>query len=344
MHGVTAPEDDADRCREDVRRLLEQIRPVAFLPLDDAAVWLASGCEDDVTIAGPTGPRIAAALDKRLQLEIARECGLPVPETTVVQAVRDVHAPRYPVVIKPARALCVKDGRLTRPTGVVCADDAELARAGDRLWQPPLLVQPLLRGVGEGLFGHAGPSGVRGWSAHRRIRMVNPLGSASCACESRPVDPELIEPAEHFLRRLGWRGLFMLEFLRDESGRPWLMELNGRTWGSLALARRRGLDYPAWTVRGALDPDYEPEVPSYAPELVCRHLGGELAHVAFVARGAPSRGLDSWPRLWPTIRSLARTSRRERFYNWNRSQPDVLLAETVATIGLYARRAVAGRR
>jgi hypothetical protein len=37
-------------------------------------------------------------------------------------------------------------------------------------------------------------------------------------------------------------------------------------------------------------------------------------------------------------------SRRDRLYNWNRSQPDVLLADTLDTLGFYARRAAGGWR
>ena len=46
-----------------------------------------------------------------------------------------------------------------------------------------------------------------------------------------------------------WRGMFMLEFLRAKDGTAWFMELNGRPWGSMALARRSGLEYPAWALR-----------------------------------------------------------------------------------------------
>ena len=56
--------------------------------------------------------------------------------------------------------------------------------AGSWHEEEPLLAQPLLRGVGEGLFGLAGPEGLMALSAHRRIRMVNPQGSGSSACAS----------------------------------------------------------------------------------------------------------------------------------------------------------------
>ena len=70
------------------------------------------------------------------------------------------------------------------------------------------------------------------------------------------------------------------------------MELNGRAWGSMALARRRGFEYPAWNVQAALDPDFVPVEPTDPPEILARHLGMELAHLAFVARGPQSKALD----------------------------------------------------
>src|SRR5437764_15014473 len=121
--------------------------------------------------------------------------------------------------------------------------------------------------------------------------MVNSQGSASSACRSQAVDGSRREAAARFLLDARWTGLFMLEFLRDTSGDAWLMELNGRPWGSLALARRRGLEYPAWAVAAALDPAFQPPVPDALPEIVCRHLGLEPVHLAFGARGPQSAAL-----------------------------------------------------
>ncbi len=53
----------------------------------------------------------------------------------------------------------------------------------------------------------------------------------------------------------------------------------------MALAVRRGLDYPAWAVRLAVDPAFEPPTTVAAEHLAARHLGRELLHLAFVARG-----------------------------------------------------------
>jgi len=345
LHEVAAPEQGVEQTLEDLRRLVRSLEPAAFLPLDDGSVLLAGALEKDgLTIAGVTGRQAEYALDKALQVEAAREAGLLVPPTTVVSEAAALKVDDYPAFVKPARALYELEGRLARPTGKVVADQQELERAAQEEWYPPLLVQPLLEGTGEGLFGIVTKEGMTALSAHRRVRMLNPQGSASSACESIEVDEELVAPTERFLNAIGWSGLFMVELLRDAEGRGWFMELNGRAWGSMALARRRGFEYPAWTVSATLDPDFVPVAPTDPPDILARHLGMELAHLAFVLRGPQSKALTSWPRFWPTVREMTRTSRRNRLYNWRRSEPDVLVADTWSFVRFFAGRVLRPER
>jgi predicted ATP-grasp superfamily ATP-dependent carboligase len=250
-----------------VRALCGTLTPTALLPLDDKALWVCSQLKEGPTLlAGASGSAADYALDKNLQLELGARVGLPVPPTEVlIDPAKASSAIRFPVMVKPARAVYEVRGTLQRLTGVICGNCEEFERAAAMPWPGPVLVQPLIRGVGEGLFGHVGPRGVTAWSSHRRVRMVNPHGSASSACRSNPVDGDLIGPSERFLSAIGWRGMFMLEFLRDLDGKPWFMELNGRAWGSMALARRRGFEYPAWTVQSVIEPDFEPAVPPRPP-------------------------------------------------------------------------------
>ena len=88
--------------------------------------------------------------------------------------------------------------------------------------------------------------------------MMNPHGSGASACRLNPVEPGLSEAAERMMTGIGWRGPFMIELLRDDAGTAQFMELNGRLWGSTALVRRAGFDYPAWAVAQALDPGFAP--------------------------------------------------------------------------------------
>ena len=49
-------------------------------------------------------------------------------------------------------------------------------------------------------------------------------------------------------RVLSYSGLAMVEFRRGPDGVGYLMEVNGRVWGSLPLAVRAGMDFPALLV------------------------------------------------------------------------------------------------
>jgi hypothetical protein len=336
IYEVPRPESDAAATVAAVSMLCDELMPAALLPLDDHALWVSSQLEaTTMPVAGASGSAADYALDKSLQIDAAAKAGLPVPSTQVLEDLADTKSLRFPVMVKPARALYQVDGSITRPTGIVCANGEELRRAAAKPWPGSLLVQPLINGFGEGLFGHVGPRGVVGWSAHRRVRMVNPQGSASSACRSKPVDKQLVDPSERFLKAIGWRGLFMLEFLRDLDGNPWFMELNGRTWGSMALARRRGYEYPSWTVQSTLNPSFEPMPPLEPPEIRCRNLGLELVHLMFVARGPQSGAPMNWPRLSRAIRDVCSFSSGDRLYNWSRHQPSVLAADTMDIVREY---------
>jgi len=77
---------------------------------------------------------------------------------------------------------------------------------------------------------------------HRRLAEIPVTGGASAWRESTELDPELLEHTRALIRALNWTGLVMVEFKRGR--RPWLVEINGRVWGSLPLACLAGVDFP----------------------------------------------------------------------------------------------------
>jgi hypothetical protein len=338
LHGIVAPESDAASSAGELAELAARLGAVALMPLDDASLWLCDRAAQrtGLPVVGPTGAQAELALNKALQISAASEAGLPVPPTQVVTAEGDPPATGYPVMVKPALAVTETGGRLIRGAPTLCGDSSELRKAiRDREHLGSLLVQPRLTGTGEGLFGLAIGDEITRPSAHRRLRMLNPQGSGSSACVSTAPDADLTAAGTRMLAGAGWRGLFMLEFLRDRSGTPWFMELNGRSWGSLALARRLGLEYPAWAALDVLGLASPPLAPSLSPNgegLVCRHLGREILHVGAVVRGPRSNVSADWPSRWRTLLDVARIRRGERWYNWSAKHPSVFFADTVDTL------------
>lgn len=337
---VPSPEKDLAASAEAVAALIRAERPAAVLPLDDASLMVLSAIPDPgVPVAAPTGAALRLALDKSEQLTLARKAGFPVPETAIVEpGSPPATAPggTGPWMVKCALAVVERDGRLTRPAGSIARDAAEVTAAAAAIGAPSL-AQPLLTGVGEGLFGYAAAGEVYALSAHRRVRMMNPRGSGSSACRSIPVDAGLVEPVRRFVAEAGWHGIFMIELLRDADGRPWFMELNGRAWGSMALARHRGLDYPLWAVRGAYDPDFRPPPVPEAPHLICRHLGREIVHLLAVLRGARGADAGRWPSRGATLAAMLRPERGTRWYHARRGESGVLARDTWQTVAAQLR-------
>ncbi|HLM84745.1 MAG TPA: hypothetical protein VK272_01010 [Solirubrobacteraceae bacterium] len=332
---VTAPEEDVAACAEQVAAAAASHDVV--MPLDDAAVLVCDrALSAEALVAGPRGERARLALDKRMQLRGAAAAGLAVPEW--VELPDDESLPSgwtLPAVLKPALAIEEREGRLRRrsPRLVARVGQLEALRTAWG-WDAPAILQRWVVGAGAGIFGLADGGAVHHLSAHRRVRMMNPAGSGSSACASTPVPDELRDPVERMLAEARWDGMFMVELIRAAEG-WWFMELNGRPWGSLALARRVGYEYPAWAVARLLDPSAAlPESPLFT-EMLCRHLGRELVHLMFVLRG-PGSHLGAWPGRGETLRSLLRYERPTGWYNLAPGMRGVFLDDTWRTVANQA--------
>lgn len=343
-HEICAPESDLQASLSDLRALLSALgadgsQRVLF-PLDDKGVWLSSKLELDARwiLAGPRGATADLALRKDLQVDAAREAGFNVPKTVLARTAKDLFdfsaAASYPIILKASDAVPTFQGRVHSCRKWICANQTELEHAveewGERV---PLLAQTFITGIGEGIFGLAAADGIRAWSGHHRVRMMNPQGSGSSACASQPVPQQIEAIAERFIKKAGWRGLFMIELLRDASGNFWFVELNGRPWGSMALCRRQGLEYPAWHAELAMNERSRAGLDvSLGPSIVCRHAGREFMHLLFVLKGKKSNALNQWPSLWRTIGDVFQFHRRDGVYNWRRDDPKVFAADFYYTI------------
>lgn len=343
---ISSPESDLQASLSELNSLLGSLANssetgwLVLLPLDDKAVWLCSRLppSNGWLLAGPSGWCAELALNKNLQVEAAREAGFNVPQSALARTAADLFAfqstASFPIILKAAECVPVYQGRVKSCRKWICANRSELEKAvvewGEKV---PLLAQSFVAGIGEGVFGIAAPEGIRVWSAHRRVRMMDPQGSGSSACVSQGVPEEIKPNVEALISKSDWRGLFMIELLRDAAGKIWFVELNGRTWGSMALCRRQGLEYPAWHVNLAMDEASQAGIGSSSQaELLCRHAGREFMHLLFVLRGARSNALNQWPSFWKSFGDILRFRRKDGVYNWRRDDSKVFFADCYYTI------------
>ena len=251
--------------------------------------------------------------DKESLLATAGELGIAVPEQVALQDrnAEGIGRDAFPLVLKPWVSVVREAGR-SRKLGVVhVADRTELEEALQALPDAafPVLAQRRIIGPGVGIFLLRWNGTTIARFAHRRIREKPPSGGVSVYRESVAAPEAWIEQAERLLERVDWSGVAMVEFKLDEAtGRPYLMEINGRFWGSLQLALDAGVDFPRLLFEAATGTPAA-EVPAYRPGIRLRWEWGDLDHLLARLRksdealhlppGSPSRLATIRQVLWP---------------------------------------------
>jgi len=295
--------------RYEARVVVPVTEPSCFALLDAGAALHGA------VVAGPTLAAFRAISDKEHMLAVAREVGLATPAQLRLGRAADLDdallaALPFPVVLKPTRS--VRSGAIH---SVAYASDAHALRARVAALPEsafPLLVQQRVIGEGSGVFLLRWNQQVLATFAHRRLRESPPSGGASVYSESVAADPQLVAAATRLLERFEFQGVAMLELKRDTAtGTPYVMEVNGRLWGSLQLAIDAGVDFPALLVNAALGrPPRQP--PQYRAGVRLRWWWGDVNHV--LARLRHSADRLALPPNAPTRGRLVRD-----FLAWRRA-------------------------
>ena len=299
------------RVERDGIDLVVPITDELLLPLAEARDRFAGL----TTLAVPDPAGLAVTHDKSATFALAERLGVPVPPTRVVEAGMDLAAAGaelgYPVVVKPvASREVLPDRTISSHVVSYAADPAALASRLAAL--PPgtrVLLQRWLPGDGIGvelLMDHGQPLAA---FEHRRLREFPPTGGASSLRESVPLDEDLYEHAVRMLRELGWTGLAMVEFRRGRDGVGYLMEINGRVWGSLPLAVRAGIDFPGEVAEllmgGRSVTDGTGPDTAYRRGVRGRNLRLEIAWIGSVLSGRRRQRGMPWPSRRKALGALA---------------------------------------
>lgn len=332
-------------------RLVQELDIEVLLPMTDTSVPLLVGHEalpDTVRLPFPPLETYRAVSDKLSLMATARDIGVPVPQQVVVEAPpaeADLgrFAPGVSVVLKPARSAVVTEGGILR-FGVKMVDRVEDAPSVLAKLPPeayPVMVQERITGPGLGAFMLTDRGRVLAAFGHRRIREKPPTGGVSVYREAVRLRDDVRDYAERVLQAFEWTGVAMVEFKEDLStGTPYLMEINGRFWGSLQLAVDAGVDFPALLVDLCLERPVEP-VKTIRTGIRSRWLWGDVDHLLWMfLRGREARLND--PTLPTPLGALGRFlipwRPGERYEVLRLSDPGPFLRESAQWLGQLFKR------
>jgi D-aspartate ligase len=261
------PVGDAPRFLEWLLRFGDRERRHVLYPTSDEMVYLLASHREQLAerfaLYQPDLPTMLGVLDKRRLYEAAGEVGLDAPRTWFPEKPSDVEAAAReagaPLMIKPRTQAFLQ----THVKGVVGPRDPVLLReAYERFRFESVYTEPvashmpeLTRPMLQRFYSQAAKSilSVTGFrdATGRHLALLGSIkvlqrprtiGIGLCF-ESAPLPRGLFEAVSRLLDRLGYYGVFELEFVRD-GDRLRLIDMNPRFYHHLALDVERGLDLP----------------------------------------------------------------------------------------------------
>ena len=326
-----SPSHDPDRFLATLRTEVFQRQIGVVLPMTDVTASLLVSHRDSLgsaQIPFPSAGSFEAASNKWSVYNLAMGLGIPTAVTYCLSSKKDLNGglPQltYPIALKPCRS----QGRANtqwRNVSVRYASSTEELNAIVRNLEiskdQPILAQQYIRGEGRGIFALYDQGKPICFFAHRRLRERPPSGGVSVLSESIPVDPYLRDLAQRLLDALAWHGVAMLEFKIDPDGTPYLLEVNGRFWGSLQLAIDAGIDFP-WLLYQLATGQAITSTPKYAVGVRSRWFLGDLDHLYLTLKSRTSAA----EKLRTLVRFLALVQSRTRYdvNRWDDPEPFLL--------------------
>lgn len=161
---------------------------------------------------------------------------MPLPES----ALANLGSPLY-IKVDGSYARTGLPGRVYK----VSPEEAAGVAAGAVRQYKKVLVEGHVPGRGVGVFFLLWNGEVRAEFMHIRLHEVPHTGGVSSYRKSW-WHQAIRDDALRKLRAFNWQGVAMMEYRWDDAhDQFYFMEMNGRFWGSLHLALRAGVDFPA---------------------------------------------------------------------------------------------------
>ncbi|PHR95611.1 MAG: hypothetical protein COA78_29885 [Blastopirellula sp.] len=200
----------------------------------------------DKVLILPNKATFEYAFNKEKTLLLAKKLNIPVPSNSYVTTdnfdIGDFTS--YPLFVKPVQSKGVSENGSFNLQPVLVESASELSTSVNKfLKYTPVQIQQCVPGVGVGIEVLCKQGKIIRAFAHKRLHEIPLTGGGSSYRKSIPMPADLYQYSEQLMRSLNWHGVAMVEF-KSENNNHWLMEINGRFWGSLPLAIHSGIDFP----------------------------------------------------------------------------------------------------
>ncbi len=326
---------DAARTRGD--------RPVIFACSEVTHLALYRARErfaDCATLVFPDDRAMEIAFDKAVTYSLARAGGVKTITTYFPsnenELRRIAETITYPAVVKPRKSVTVGNGVAHFESAHFVHDRTELEETfthqRELLGEAPLIQERMIgEEYGVEAIVHEGKPFVL--VTHHRMRSLKPTGGASVlkeTCEKGSLRDTLEDIAKRLIEELAWEGPIMVEFKIDSDTRePYLMEINGRFWGSLPLSVAAGVDMSYHFYHLATEGEFPTDVPEVRSGVATRHFFGDVYHLLRVLFAHDPMRRFAYPKRWAAIKDFFKLPPHTRGDVWSHHDPKPAITEFV---------------
>lgn len=256
---------------------LERNDYLAVVPISDLSHVLLAKHKDRLertgTAVGVEGwQQFVAANNKKSLAVLVEDLSVPTPHTQAPEAPSEAAELRenfsYPVVIKPqyttiqhedgtyAEARISEENYVYDPENLVETYRGLVEKYPYFRSDPPI-VQEVVPGTVEATCGVAEDGEFLEYFQEERLRMY-PVDGGSSSLRQGIRRPEMAENARRVVSALEWTGPIYIEFIHSPEGNCYVLEVNGRYWGSVGCAIQGGVNVPQLHYRQLKGVDQSP--------------------------------------------------------------------------------------
>ncbi len=155
----------------------------------------------------------------------------------------DLNTLKFPVVVKPVSSAKISnENHFGYKVSFPKNKEELIDTLRELIPNTPVMVQEYIEGYGIGYNIYAINGEIKSEYIHKRLKENAGVSSYRKVV---PLDTYPVKKKVHTLiKEIGWNGVGMVEFRIDKNNVPYLMEMNGRFFGSTEVGVKAGYDFP----------------------------------------------------------------------------------------------------
>ena len=316
----TSPYIDKKQFVIDIEGICKKEHFSMVIPVTEVTTYSLSNSNFETAILPiPDYKTIMSLADKNNLFRLSQSLNIPTPRTIFIESLKQIELKlkeiTYPAVIKPSLSKVIKNNGFISTAVQIAKNEIELLKI---LNETPYFkdisfsIQEYIPGHGKGVFALYNHGEEICFFSHERIREKPPSGGVSVLCKSVAVDSQLKKYSSTLLKQANWHGVAMVEFRITPEGKPYIMEINPRFWGSLQLSIDAGLNFP-YILYSLLVHKNHPTRVDYKENIMSRWLLGDLDRVYLILKNHSQTQYSIRDKLFEILQFLKLWSPRTNY-------------------------------